>query len=166
MNRIDMLWHLLLLLILYVVDQHQRREVRKKPRHLLFTSPEAVSALTTPTVCKPSTSATVSDLSLHVNGKLNCRLNCTLDHLPRPADDNRRCALHMWSGKMRVESSLLYCNTCTVTLCSECYRTFHVEADLVEKKQEIEKKLRRAYNKNREGRNMNDETNRKNQKKT
>mmetsp|Transcript_35102 Transcript_35102/g.39200 ORF Transcript_35102/g.39200 Transcript_35102/m.39200 type:complete len:85 (+) Transcript_35102:95-349(+) len=72
----------------------------------------------------------------------------------------------MWSGKMRVESSflLLYCNTCTVTHCSECHRTFHVEADLVEKKQEIEKKLRRTYNKNRESRNLNDEKNRKKQK--
>mmetsp|Transcript_35156 Transcript_35156/g.39990 ORF Transcript_35156/g.39990 Transcript_35156/m.39990 type:complete len:85 (+) Transcript_35156:137-391(+) len=72
----------------------------------------------------------------------------------------------MWSGKMRVESSLLYCNTytCKVTICSEYYQTFHVEADLVEKKQEIEKKLRRTYNKNRESRNLNDEKNRKKQK--
>ena len=91
---------------------------RKRPRDL-FESPKAVSALTlkTPTVSTPSTSATFSDTSLHVNGKLNYRLNRTLDHLPRPAENNRQCALHMWSEKMQVESFLLYCDTCKVTLC-------------------------------------------------
>ena len=121
---------------------------RKRPR-LLFTSPNSVvSTLTVPTTVStgtPSTSSTVSDASLDVNGSLNCRLNRTLDHYPRPAAEMRRCALHMWCGKMRVESTLLYCKTCNVTVCSECYRLFHVEADLVEKKKEIEKKLRRTF---------------------
>ncbi|OEU12697.1 hypothetical protein FRACYDRAFT_243954 [Fragilariopsis cylindrus CCMP1102] len=121
---------------------------RKRPR-LLFTSPNSVvSTLTVPTTVStgtPSTSSTVSDASLDVNGSLNCRLNRTLDHYPRPAAEMRRCALHMWCGKMRVESTLLYCKTCNVTVCSECYRLFHVEADLVEKKKEIENKLRRTF---------------------
>lgn len=100
------------------------------------------STLTTGT---PSTSATVSDASLDVNGQLNCRLNRTLDHLPRPAEDNRRCALHMWCGKMRVESTLLCWKICHVTHCSVCYQLFHIEADLFEKKKEIEKNLKKTF---------------------
>jgi len=121
---------------------------RKQPR-LLFASPNsAVSTLTLPTTLNtgtPSTSTTVSDASLDVNGQLNCRLNRTLDHLPQPAEDNRRCALHMWCEKMRVESTLLYCKSCHVTHCSECYRLFHIKADLVEKKKEIEKNLKKTF---------------------
>ena len=111
------------------VSSSTRLSPRRKQPRLLFASPNsAVSTLTLPTTLTtgtPSTSTTVSDASLDVNRQLNCRCNCrlnrTLDHLPRPAEDNRRCALHMWCGKMRVESTLLYCKTCHVTHCSECY---------------------------------------------
>ena len=107
-----------------------------------------MSTLTTPTtltIGTPSTSATVSDASLDVTRQLSCQLNCTLDPIPRQAKDNRRCALHIWCGKMQVESTLLYYKTCNVTHCSECYQLFHLEADLVKKRKEIEKNLRNTF---------------------
>ena len=66
---------------------------------------------------------------------------------------------------MRWRQNLSYCRTCNVTLCLECNRLFHTEENIVEKKLEVEKKLRKTYNKDRESRKMNDNDNRKNEKK-
>ena len=104
-------------------------------------------------ISSPTTTATtVNDRSLHVNGKLNCRLIRTYDHSPVQCKQNVQCQLHKWCSsskqKMRVETQLCYCPTCNVNLCLECYRPFHTETDIVKKKSVIERKLRKTYRTN------------------
>mmetsp|Transcript_25321 Transcript_25321/g.27162 ORF Transcript_25321/g.27162 Transcript_25321/m.27162 type:complete len:152 (+) Transcript_25321:120-575(+) len=93
------------------------------------------------------------------------RLDTTRDHhagLPSP---NTRCQLHWWCGpvgdKMRWRQNLLYCCTCNVTLCLECNRLFHSEEFIAKEKLEIEKKLKKTYNKDRRSRNRNHNDTRK-----
>ena len=104
--------------------------------------------------------APVSNALLGVDGKLNCQLDITRDHhagLPLP---NTRCQLHWWCApaddKMRWRQNLSYCRTCNVTLSLECYQLLCTEENIVQKKVEIEKKLRKTYNEDRDSRNIND----------
>ena len=66
-----------------------------------------MSALTTPTTGTQSTSATVSETLLDVNGKLNCQLNRTLDHLPRKP--KRTDDVHCISGVEKYALKVAYC---------------------------------------------------------
>ena len=143
---------------------------RKTKRRLDFPSPEStISSLTTVSSPPTTTMATVSDVSLGVDGKLNCRLDITRDHhagLPLP---NTRCQLHWWCApaddKMRWRQNLLYCHTYNITMSLQCYRLFHTEENIVQKKVEIEKKLRKTYTEDRDSRNTNDKNTKKSQKK-
>ena len=124
---------------------HKKRKLIYSPTNSTISSLTGISSPTT-------TATTVNDRSLHVNGKLNCRLIRTYDHSPVQCKQNVQCQLHKWCSsskqKMRVETQLCYCPTCNVNLCLECYRPFHTETDIVEKKSVIEKKLRKTYRTN------------------
>ena len=69
------------------------------------------------------------------------RLDCTLNHLPRVANQRARCALHRWVG-IETQSQVSYCASCAVHLCIHCYRMFHEVRDLVAMKGNIEKRYK------------------------
>ena len=90
----------------------------------------------------------VNDASLDpIKGKLNCRLNTTVQHFPsKPKAKRPRCALHRWARgrdilgvdrKGEVMKDLITCSFCQVTVCISCFHVFHKEADLLELKCQI-----------------------------
>ena len=126
------------------------KEARRRMEFSIASPDSTISSLTG--LSSPSyTAATVNDASLHIDGKLNRRLDNTCDHTPLLPTANRICQLHYWCGpvnhKMKHKQNLAYCPTCKVTLCLECYKTFHREENLVEKKDELYKQLRKSFNK-------------------
>ena len=84
----------------------------------------------------------ITDNSLHpTSGKLSCRLNTAVQHLPEQKKGKRlRCALHRWSRDRQppeVFAGVILCSVCRVHLCINCYNLFHKEAYLVGKKEAI-----------------------------
>ena len=82
---------------------------------------------------------TINDNSLHPSsGKLRCRLNTAVQHLPEYSKvKKRRCQLHRWARDRKGEeamSGIIRCSICRVDLCVKCYQVFHKEANLVDKK--------------------------------
>ena len=82
----------------------------------------------------------VSCNSLHpTDGALKCRLDSTLDHIPRscPRKSNKSeniCQLHRYANKKVTgednlppgsRGGVMYCATCRVNLCLPCYYLFH-----------------------------------------
>ena len=136
----------------------------RRPKRKLEFSPEyTVSLLTSWLSPTTITATTINDASLGFDGKFSCRLDKIRDHHVELASSNSRCGLHWWCApadkKMRWKQNLSYCPTCNVTMCLECNRLFHTEKNIVERKMEIEKKLRGSYNKDRDSRNLNDKNN-------
>jgi hypothetical protein len=96
----------------------------------MFSSPSSVSAITTTTTLS-SRAAFCTDSSLSENGLLECRLDTTLSHLPSRKKGNRlQCGLHAWTGT-RMQSDILYCQSCNIHLCVDCYNIFHTRSNLV-----------------------------------
>ena len=77
-----------------------------------------------------------SDASLDPKkGSLCIRLDRNKDHFPEQVTSkNSKCQLHHWLSKDRVRSQLMRCNTCHVTLCLNCFKSFHVCENLTELK--------------------------------
>ena len=73
----------------------------------------------------------VTDDSLCKKGNLGSRrLNRTLDHLPIPSrGTKKKCAMHRWQHQ-RKEGKLMYCRSCNVNLCTDCYDLFHTVEDI------------------------------------
>jgi len=71
-------------------------------------------------------------------GRLRCRLNKNLDHLPvKPVSKiPARCGLHRWLGHETCKQ-VSYCNACAVKLCIGCYKMFHQEEHLVRVKDKL-----------------------------
>ena len=84
----------------------------------------------------------VNDESLEENGNLSGRLDCTLNHLPCPANIRARCALHKWVG-VETKAQVSYCSSCAVHLCILCYRMFHQCKNIVCQKAAIKKKYKK-----------------------
>ena len=100
----------------------------------LFSSPSSVSTITT---ASSSRATFCTDLSLAENGALQCRLNTTMCHLPsRKRGSRPQCALHSWTGS-RNQSDILYCRTCNINLCVDCYKIFNTRSDLVGTKEQL-----------------------------
>jgi hypothetical protein len=100
-----------------------------------FPSPSSVSTITTTT--SSSRAAFCTDTSLSENGLLQCRLDTTLTHLPSRKRGNRpQCALHSWTG-IRKERDILYCRSCNIHLCVDCYEIFHTRSNLVATKEQL-----------------------------
>ena len=70
-----------------------------------------------------------SSLDPH-NGYYKCRLSLQHDHLPEIPKGRHRCLLHRWAGK-DCRAQIMYCPTCNVTLCVQCYKPFHTKTDLI-----------------------------------
>jgi hypothetical protein len=114
----------------YEARTHQIKDApSKKTTGLmsLFSSPSSVSTITT----SSSRAAFCTDSSLSQNGLLQCRLDTTLSHLPSRKRGNRpQCALHSWTGT-RKAGDMLYCRSCNIHLCNDCYEIFDTRSNLV-----------------------------------
>jgi hypothetical protein len=82
----------------------------------------------------------IKDGHLHpITGKLSCRLNTSVQHLPEKKKGKRnRCALHRWARDRdppEVFGGVILCSVCQVHLCISCYNIFHKEQDIVGKKE-------------------------------
>jgi hypothetical protein len=119
-------------------DEPTTNEIKDGPRKkngstTLFSSPSSVSTITTAS----SRANFCTDTSLSENGILQCRLDTTLSHLPSKKEGNRpQCALHSWTG-IRKERDILYCRSCNIHLCIDCYEIFHTRSNLVATKEKL-----------------------------
>ena len=88
---------------------------------------------------KPSPSTPVTDNTLEpLTGKLACRLVHDRDHFPLLKRGNEvKCQLHRWGNGSFVQKDVIRCPTCNVHLCTECYRLFHLERYLVDKRETL-----------------------------
>jgi hypothetical protein len=126
----------------YEPRTHRIKEAPTKKTGLssMFSSPSSVSTITTASSLRATY---CNDSSLAENGALNCRLDTTLPHLPsRKTGTKSQCALHRWTGN-RMEAGILYCRSCNIHLCIDCYEIFHTESNLVAKKKELTIKYNR-----------------------
>ena len=85
----------------------------------------------------------ITDTSLDPqNGSLKCRLSrFGFDHMqdkPTNRKDKTRCQLHRWLGYEYCKH-VSFCRACNVNLCISCYRLFHNERDIVDRKIELQK---------------------------
>jgi hypothetical protein len=107
-----------------------------------FDSPSSVSRITTASSHSRRRSPKFTDNSLHEDGCLKVRLQRQLGHFPsRPCNKNSRCLLHGWAGS-RKEGELMFCETCNVHLCIDCFNIFHTRANLVDIKKELAKEYK------------------------
>ena len=73
-------------------------------------------------------------------GKLSCRLDHTLDHIPiRPHNSKVRCSIHRWVG-VETQKDVFLCPSCDVNLCVDCYHIFHHTENMVMMKKSLSKK--------------------------
>ena len=77
----------------------------------------------------PEKACRVNDKTLDpVHGRLRCRLNSKIPHLPhdnvkKTRSKALRCALHRWSDRnAQVKQDVMVCSTCGVALCIWCYK--------------------------------------------
>ena len=119
-----------------VVDNTMKKPTSAKKR-------KETSAVETRSAKTPKKQRTVfvNDAAVKFGGSLHCRLDTTLDHLPEVAKVHARCCLHRWAANIETTKAMLYCSTCNVTLCSECYKLFHVQEDLVGLKSELKQAM-------------------------
>jgi hypothetical protein len=107
-----------------------------------FDSPSSVSRITTASSHWRRRSPKFTDNSLHEDGCLKIRLQRQLGHFPsRPCSKNSRCLLYGWAGS-RKEGELMFCETCNVHLCIDCFSIFHTRANLVDIKKELAKEYK------------------------
>ena len=59
-------------------------------------------------------------------GKLRCRLDLGLCHLPEQVKlQHVQCVMHRWLHKVKKRSQMMYYRVCHINLCLECYKPFH-----------------------------------------
>jgi hypothetical protein len=120
----------------YEPRTHQVKDTPSKKTGVssMFSSPSSVSTITTTSSLRATF---CTDASLAENGALQCRLDTTRSHLPSKKRGNRpQCALHSWTG-VRKEAGILYCRSCNINLCIDCYEIFHTQSDLVGTKEQL-----------------------------
>ena len=86
---------------------------------------------------KPRRSPGCTDITLGPNGVLQCRFDTTVSHShSKKKGDKPTCALHKWAGRSK-RSDIVYCESCNVHLCNDCFTTFHTNPDLVTVKNQL-----------------------------
>jgi hypothetical protein len=64
-------------------------------------------------------------------------LDTTMSHLPsRKRGKRPQCALHNWIDA-RKNTDILYCQSCNINLCIDCYEIFHTVPNLVGTKRQL-----------------------------
>ena len=114
---------------------------KTKPKTTSSSSDEntvAASIITRRVSGAKKRSANLSDNALNpYTGKLRCRLDRSLNHLPVQTNKpEANCQLHYWAEKSKYRKQLLKCPTCNVTICLDCYKIFHEVSDLTVLKEE------------------------------
>ena len=73
-----------------------------------------------------------------MGGKLQVRLDRTVDHIPLAVSkkSKARCQLHRIFGK-ETQSRMLFCPKCNVHLCAWCYHPYHNVEDLNSIKKDV-----------------------------
>ena len=116
----------------------------------------AVSLLTTDSVSSQSSKRRkyFTDETLDARGLYQRRLFDHSLHFPvackkltgnvskttgKPIESKTKCDLHYWLGS-QYRAQVMKCETCNVNLCIDCYRLFHVEPKLVERRDELKRK--------------------------
>ena len=116
---------------------HEEDQNRPRTRRKIIENASSVGSATSKR-CRE-----VNDDSLDpVKGKLNMRLNPTVQHWPEEAKVGSRCQLHRWARGRELASvmkGVIKCSICQVTLCLKCCHTFHKDGDILGKKNEISK---------------------------
>jgi hypothetical protein len=81
----------------------------------------------------------VTDKSLDpCDGEHRTRLIHNQPHwLVEPVVNRPRCALHRWAADLEEKVNVFLCAKCQVHLCVHCFKTFHTQRNLVDKKDEI-----------------------------
>jgi hypothetical protein len=126
---------------LYEPRTHQIKDApsRNNGLTLMFSSPSSVLTITTTSSLRGTF---CTDSSLAENGALKCRLETTLSHLPSRKNGNRpQCDLHRWTG-IQKEAGILYCRSCNINLCIDCYKIFHMRSNLVGTKEQLTNEYR------------------------
>ena len=78
-----------------------------------------------------------------IRGELNCRLQTSVQHFPvrQTTKTAAKCQLHRWARRgtngKEVRKGVFSCSYCQVHLCIDCFKLFHIEANLIQKKEEI-----------------------------
>ena len=86
----------------------------------------------------------VNDASLLETGAYKCRLDRTLRHIAEKSKGRKKCPLHSWMGSEHAkQSDILYCPSCHINLCDECFSIFHNCPDLAGIKKSKQKQKRK-----------------------
>ena len=127
------------------INPNERKNAIQKPADSIITRRKRFSSeISTPsTITEESLTlrnkkaTRMTDEALKPNGSLSCRLQAAYDHLPeRPHTNKARCALHRWAG-VEYRASMLYCLTCNVNLCLNCYKNFHQNVNILQTKKSL-----------------------------
>jgi hypothetical protein len=105
------------------------------------------SPIATPDIMNNAPSCT--DNSLKPNGSLRERISHFGNfHCPEIPEKTRvKCALHHWFNRdWQYYDGILKCSICQVHLCVPCFKLFHAERDLVEKKEIFMKQVEDHWN--------------------
>jgi hypothetical protein len=92
----------------------------------------------------------ITDKTLHpISGSICKRLDRSLEHFPEsPNKTSARCAVHRWAmGDNRLEycNSIMKCSECKVSLCFGCFRLFHTQPNLVNRKAELKQQFFKQF---------------------
>ena len=100
---------------------------------------QSIQSFASGSTTRPSKCARLPDDSLSPTGGLKTRLDTTINHLTIKSKRRSRCALHSWASerKQQTETFVVYCPTCNVNLCINCYNFFHHTADIHRHRQSI-----------------------------
>ena len=126
--------------------KEQTKKIKRKPddNQIMTRQKKRVEFESLSSSSNNSKCIRINDSTLHpVSGKLNCRLNTSVQHFPEePKTKRPRCALHRWARgreEGEVMKQVLTCSVCRVNLCISCFNIFHKEANLLDRKDAIAK---------------------------
>mmetsp|Transcript_18803 Transcript_18803/g.21387 ORF Transcript_18803/g.21387 Transcript_18803/m.21387 type:complete len:291 (+) Transcript_18803:145-1017(+) len=84
----------------------------------------------------------ITTSSLQPSGIHKIRLDSSLDHFPEPSKKHARCNLHRWAG-VETTAGIMSCATCNTNLCLQCFKMFHTDRHLAEKREQLKKKYKK-----------------------
>ena len=81
----------------------------------------------------------VNDTLLEESLELNLiRLNGNHPHLPtQPMASGTRCQFHNWACGVQIKRQVTLCMTCNIALCLQCFAPFHLDKDLVPRRNQL-----------------------------
>ena len=116
-----------------------------------------ISQLTTESSGSSRSSARVNltDNSLGARGHFQKRLFDPIEHFPvecervtgkkskktgLPVRSQKKCVFHNYLGG-QARNKIMYCPSCNINLCVDCYKLFHTQQNIVSNKRQLQRKL-------------------------